>query len=213
MPKANPLSKGQILEAMDKTLSNRAAARYLGVSYPHYKKWAKNYDSETHENLFEQHKNQAGKGIPKFTGSIHAKQPSVIDIIEGRIDISHFDVNKIKRRLIIEGHMAEECSRCGFNEGRVTDTQVPLLLYFSDGNKKNYKLDNINLLCYNCYYLTVGDIFSDKQVVNIETDYTPSQSEVTEWELTDYQKEIMNNLGLGDDNDDDDPYSLVSRAR
>ena len=66
MPKAKPLSKQLIVGAMNKTKSNRAASRYLGVSYIHYKKWARNYDSKTHENLFEQHKNQCGKGIPKF---------------------------------------------------------------------------------------------------------------------------------------------------
>ena len=44
MPKAKPLSKQQIQAAMNKTMSNRAAARYLGVSYIHYKKWAKNYE-------------------------------------------------------------------------------------------------------------------------------------------------------------------------
>ena len=45
MPKAKPLSKAQILAAMAKTKSNMSAARYLHVSYQHYKKWAKNYDS------------------------------------------------------------------------------------------------------------------------------------------------------------------------
>ena len=45
MPKAKPLSKQQIVAAVNKTKSNRAAARYLGVSYIHYKKWAKNYDA------------------------------------------------------------------------------------------------------------------------------------------------------------------------
>ncbi len=54
------LSKEQIVAAQGVTKSNMAAARYLHVSYQHYKKYAKMY------NLFEDHKNQAGKGIPKF---------------------------------------------------------------------------------------------------------------------------------------------------
>ena len=41
MPKPKPLSKELIKGAMSQTLSNRAAARYLNVSYQHYKKWAK----------------------------------------------------------------------------------------------------------------------------------------------------------------------------
>ena len=58
MPKAKPLSKEQILTAMDKTLSNRPASRYLNVSYIHYKKWAKVYtDEEAGKSLFEKNKN------------------------------------------------------------------------------------------------------------------------------------------------------------
>jgi hypothetical protein len=41
MPKAKHLGKEMILAAMAKTKSNKASARYLNVSYIHYKKWAK----------------------------------------------------------------------------------------------------------------------------------------------------------------------------
>ena len=47
MPKAKPLTKEMILAAMSQTKSNRAACRYLNVSYIHYKKWAKLYKSDT----------------------------------------------------------------------------------------------------------------------------------------------------------------------
>ena len=170
MPKAKPLSKQQIQAAMNKTMSNRAAARYLGVSYIHYKKWAQNYDSQTHENLFEQHKNQSGKGIPKFlNGSV--KQPAVLDIIEGRVDSSHFSAAKIRERMIGEGYLDDCCASCSFNERRVLDYKVPLIMNFKDANKKNYKLDNVELLCYNCYFLLIGNVFNTKQIKGIE-DYT-----------------------------------------
>jgi hypothetical protein len=128
MPKAKPLSKQLILGAVNKTKSNRAAARYLGVSYIHYKKWAQNYDAteEGYPNLFEQHKNQSGKGIPKFLNG-GKKSPAILDIIEGRVDSSHFDAAKIKDKLIAEGLIDECCSNCGFNERRVLDYRVPLL--------------------------------------------------------------------------------------
>ena len=147
MPKAKPLSKVQILGAVNKTKSNRAAARYLGVSYIHYKKWAKNYDAteEGYPNLFEQHKNQSGKGIPKFLNG-GKKNPAILDIIEGRVDPSHFDAVKIKDKLIADGYLEECCSSCGFSERRVLDYRVPLLMHFKDSNKKNYKLDNLILL-------------------------------------------------------------------
>ena len=207
MPKAKPLSKEQIIAAMSKTLSNRAAARYLNVSYIHYKKWAKLYESDTHDNLFEQHKNQCGKGIPKFLRN-KGKEPALIDIIEGRVDASSFAPDKIKYRLITEGHLLEECAICKFNERRVNDYKIPLLLNFKDNNKKNYRKENIELLCYNHYFLTVGDIFSDKQIKGIE-DHKPVNQGNVEWELDDYQLEQLEKLGLSNNKEEEDYISRI----
>ena len=209
MPKPKPLSKEQILIAMRKTKSNRAAARYLAVSYVHYKKWAKLYDSETHENLFEEHLNQSGKGIPKFI-SDKGKIPAILDIIEGRVDPSHFTPEKIKQKLLVEGYLDDCCSHCGFNERRVLDHKVPLLLHFKDDNKKNYKLDNIELLCYNCYFLTIGDIFSDKQIQHIE-DLKPVNEGEFDWEIDKYHLNRLKELGL-EQGEEDDSNEFISRV-
>ncbi len=207
MPKAKPLTKEMILAAMSQTKSNRAACRYLNVSYIHYKKWAKLYESDTHDNLFEQHKNQCGKGIPKFLRG-KGKEPALIDIIEGRVDASSFSPDKIKYRLITEGHLLEECAVCKFNERRVNDYKIPLLLNFKDNNKKNYRKENIELLCYNHYFLTVGDIFTDKQIKGIE-DHKPVNQGNVEWELDDYQLQQLEKLGLGNSNDEEDYISRI----
>jgi 5-methylcytosine-specific restriction endonuclease McrA len=194
MPKAKPLSKQLIVGAMNKTKSNRAASRYLGVSYIHYKKWAKNYDSKTHDNLFEQHKNQCGKGIPKFLNN-GKKIPAVMDIIEGRIDSSHFDAAKIKDKLIAEGLLEECCTHCSFKERRVLDYKVPLIMHFKDGSKKNYKLDNVELLCYNCYFLQVGNIFNNKQIQGLE-EHKPINESQVDWKVDDYHLQRLKELGL-----------------
>ena len=82
MPLPKPISKEMVLTAMAKTLSNRAASRYLNISYQHYKKWAKIYtDEDTGVSLFDKHKNQCGKGIPKFLNN-KGKEPLLLDIIE-----------------------------------------------------------------------------------------------------------------------------------
>ena len=209
MPKAKPLSKQQILGAVNKTKSNRAASRYLGVSYIHYKKWAKNYDAteEGYPNLFEQHKNQSGKGIPKFLNG-GKKTPAIVDIIEGRIDPSHFNAAKIKDKLIAEGYLDECCSNCKFNERRVLDYKVPLIMHFKDGEKKNYKLDNVGLLCYNCYFLQVGNIFNDVQIQGMEEHKTPNESKV-DWKVDNYHMQRLKELGLEDD--DEDEFDIISR--
>ena len=77
MPKAKPFTKDQILNAMDKTLSVRAAARYLNCSYQHLKKWMKEYkDEKTGLTLFELNKNSLSRIILKsyltcFAGAAH----------------------------------------------------------------------------------------------------------------------------------------------
>ena len=201
MPKAKPLSKEQIVAATNKTLSNRAAARYLNVSYQHFKKWAKLYKNDKGETLFDAHKNQSGKGIPKFLKG-QGKEPALLDIIEGRVDASSFSPDKIKYRLITEGHLLEECSNCGFKERRVVDYKIPLILHFKDKNKQNYRKENTELLCYNCYFLTIGDIFNDKQIKGLE-DHKPINNSEIDWELDDYQKQRLEELGLGDEPEDD----------
>lgn len=196
------LSKEQIEAAQGKTLSNMAAARYLHVSYQHYKKYAKMY------GLFESHKNQSGKGIPKFLkGS--KKMPPMIEIIEGRVAASHFDPNKLKYALIEQGYLSEECAICSFKERRVLDYKMPLLLHFKDNNSNNYSLDNVQLLCYNHYFLTVGDVFNEKDVKQIETKQEHfGTSEKIEWEVDDYHLQRLKELGL---EDEDEINQYISR--
>lgn len=204
MPKPKPLSKEMIVAAQAKTKSNMAAARYLHVSYQHYKRYAKMY------KLFEGHKNQSGKGIPKFLkGS--KKEPALLDIIEGRVSAAHFSPAKIKYRLIEEGYLSEQCSMCGFQERRVLDYKMPLLLHFKDNNKSNYSRENIELLCYNHYFLTVGDIFTDKDVKQIESHQEHfGTTEKVEWEVDDYHLQRLRELGL-DDEEEDDVNQYISR--
>ena len=207
MPKPKPLSKELIKGAMSQTLSNRAAARYLNCSYQHYKKWAKLYESKTHDNLFEEHKNQSGKGIPKFL-RVGGKEPALLDLIEGRANASSFSPEKIKYRLITEGYLEEKCAQCGFQERRVLDYKIPILLHFKDNNKKNYHLENLEMLCYNHFFLTVGDIFTNKQIEGIE-DHKPVNQGKVEWEVDDYHLQRLKELGLGDD--DPEEYDIISR--
>lgn len=209
MPKAKNFTKEDILRAMKVTKSNKAASRYLHCSYQHYKKWAKFYkDEETGKSLFELHINQCGKGIPKFLRN-GKKDPVLLDIIEGRIDASSFSVEKMKFRLITEGYLLEECAECGFKERRILDYKMPLLLHFKDKNKANYSKENIQLLCYNHFFLQVGDIFTNRQIQGIEDHVSVNKSQV-EWELDEYTRQRLKELGL-DGNEEPEEYNIVAR--
>jgi len=167
------LTKEQILGAMKNTNSNRAASRYLHVSFDHYKKYAKLFkDEESGKTLWEVHKNQAGKGISKFFGTARG-EPVLDQILSGEVPHYQFNPKKLKARIIFEGKLEEKCYECGFSEKRVLDYKVPLILHFKDGNKHNYLLDNLQFLCYNCYFLYIGDVFSGRTITAME-DYNES---------------------------------------
>ena len=188
------LTKEDILRAQKMTRSNMAAARYLHVSYNHYKKYAKMYKNDEGVTLLQVHMNQEGKGIPKFLTN-GGKEPPLIDLIEGRIPVEHFDAKKIKQRLIFEGMIEEVCANCGFTERRVTDTKVPVILSFKDGNKKNYHLENLELLCYNCSFLYAASPIEEKQAEAME-DYVKTRNDEPDWELDEHHIEHLKELGL-----------------
>lgn len=211
-----PLTKEQIQLAMRHTLSNKAAARYLNVSYSHYKMWAKRYhEFEGGRSLFEAHKNQAGKGIPKFMTGTAGRQSqwNVLDVIEGRIASTHFRPEDIKKKMIDEGYLKEECVLCGFHERRVSDYKIPLILNFKDNNPNHYNLGNIRFLCYNCFFLNIGDIFNQKDIHQLEThNETYGTSKEIDFQLDDYQKQRLIELGLYQPSKpDDDGSEFISR--
>jgi hypothetical protein len=61
-------------------------------------------------------------------------------------------------RLIKAGHLEEKCSRCGYGACRSIDGHKPLKLHQKNHDYSDYSLDNVELLCYNCYYIHVGNL-------------------------------------------------------
>jgi hypothetical protein len=96
-----------------------------------------------------------------------------------------------------------ECYKCGHHEKRVVDYKQPLVLNFKDANKNNWKLDNLEMLCYNCYFLYVGNMFSEKQIKRMEDmSATINKSAEVDWEVDDNFLAHFKELGL-DDGDED----------
>jgi hypothetical protein len=216
MAKPKHLTKEQILLAMKHTKSNKAAASWLRVSYIHYKMWAKRYhEFEGGRTLFDVHKNQAGKGIRKLNaGYSHGKGTwDVGDILEGKYAAKHFDLEEIKSKLIEQGYLKEECAICGHHERRLSDYKMPLILNFKDENPNNFSKDNIRFLCYNCFFLNITDIFNDKDIYKLET-HIPvyGTSDAIDFQLDDYQKQRLSELGLYDPpKPEDDGSEFISR--
>jgi hypothetical protein len=141
-------------DAIKRTKSQSQAARYIGVSFNTYKKWAVYY------NLYEQNKNWGGKGIKKGYASPKIKME---DIFSGKYKPSQYYTKKrMKKRLLEEGWLREECTICGWNERRITDGKVCLRLDYIDGSVDNKSLENIRLLCPNCFFVNNGFFHSSK---------------------------------------------------
>ena len=191
---AKILTKEDILRAQSNTRSNLHAARYLNISYNHYKKYARMYKNDEGITLLDAHKNQEGKGIKKYSAK---KLPNFTAILEGEVPSKHLDRDEFKQRLIFEALIEEKCNRCGFSERRVTDTQVPLTINYKDGNKNNLKLDNVELLCLNCNFLYGTS--NDKEVILADDQFVDHSSNEKEWEMDEHILEHLKDLGLADD--------------
>jgi hypothetical protein len=196
---AAALSEQQIRKAMSLSTSNRGASRILNVTLETYRLYAQLYkDPVTGRTLYDIHKNQSGKGVKKFFYS--SKETPLTDLLQQGVNVTSYKLEKLKHRLIYEGLLKNECCKCQFNEHRVTDLKVPLLLNYKDGNKTNWTLSNLELVCYNCYFLYVGDVFDDQQLRMIEDFGAPVvQNKEPDWDLDDYFKQHFENLGLIND--------------
>jgi hypothetical protein len=140
-----PILRSEIEEAQRHTLSNMAAAKYLGRPYLTYRKYAKLY------GLFEKHLNPTGVGIEK---GIPGKNSIPLTKIFNN-EYPKYSLNRLKHRMLARKMLVEECSLCKFHEKRITDGKCPVLLTFKNG-KKDYTRSNLILLCYNCMFLTSG---------------------------------------------------------
>ena len=146
------LTKNMITDSQENTKSAAEAARWLGVSYNTYKKWAKYY------NVFENHINQAGVGVKKGWGTYKIKME---DIFSGKVKCN-YPLSILKKRLIEDGWVEEECKICNWNESLLTDNKICLKIDFIDGESENKSYENMRLLCPNCYLSNNGFFHNSK---------------------------------------------------
>ena len=109
------LSESEIRYAMENTMSNSEAARFLNVSFTTYKKYAKQFiDSKSDKTLWELHKNQAGKGIRKDIVQATAGPYSIDKLLQG--EYPNYPVWKLRNRILALGILPEKCNSCGYEE-------------------------------------------------------------------------------------------------
>lgn len=203
------LTEAVIRNAMKHTQSNFQAARYLNVTIETYRKYARLYiDQESGKTLYDLHKNNSGKGIKRVKWN-HQISIEKINQIMSSDSYRAINQQKLKGRLIYEGILRMECYNCGHHEKRVIDYKQPLILSFKDGNKNNWKIENLEMLCYNCYFLYVGNLFSEKQIQRLEdANATILKKGEIDWQIDDNFLQHFKELGLetGDDYQEGDEF-------
>ena len=107
--------------------------------------------------------------------------------------------------------MRSECYKCGFHERRASDTKQPFLLNFKDKNKNNWNKDNLEILCYNCYFIYIDDVFSVKEQQHIEDTYHPTAASEPTWDLEGWQLDHFKDLGLVDEDGENNDEQYISR--
>lgn len=194
-----PISKADIEYAQAHTKSNMEAARFLGVGYIRYRRYAKIY------NLFDKHLNQKGFGTNKGYAARASSIP-LKDVFANKHP--GYSLVRLKNRMVARNLLLEECAMCGFKEKRITDSKTPLILTFVNG-QKDFTQSNIQLLCYNCIFLTSGaPTVANRSVNTIVKSFNDPDAIPKEWQVDPRPADIKDSDMEEPDNNAEDFASM-----
>lgn len=151
------LTEAVLLYALNNTKSVRQAAHFLNISTSTMKRYCQKYKDADGKTLFEKYKRHSSI----YTGSSLKHVISTEQILSGEKSVHP---KRLLEKILRSGDFAEECSECGFCERRIIDYTVPLKIDFLDGNPFNQTKENLRILCFNCYYVMVGNLEETKKV-------------------------------------------------
>lgn len=191
----------KIREAMANTTSNKKAAQYLDVSYPTYKKYAKSYvDMETGKTLFQLHMNTAMKGVIGRTWVGGKTRVNWENILRTNQKATQERVIRLRNSLLQYKKLEYKCYRCGFDHTRVEDGKSPLMLSFKNADKTDWRIHNLEMVCYNCAYLHCLDFYEKSIVERVEAlSLTAPQGKKDRkkfYELDDFYLDHIKKLGF-----------------
>ena len=126
----------KVIEAAKNSLSAHEAMQKLGCKYSTYKKHA--------ERLGVWFTNQSGKGTSKTKKTRLTSK----DVFSGRA----MQTGQVKRILLRENIINNECEICGVNEWQ--GKELTCHLDHINGDCHDHRLDNLRMLCPNCHSQT-----------------------------------------------------------
>lgn len=98
------------------------------------------------------------KGQTKFCSQDHANQYKKEEKIQNWLNGLDDGWSGTNTKKFIRNYLMEKnnykCERCGWGQRNPYSGLIPLQLHHKDGNYKNNKIDNLQILCPNCHSLT-----------------------------------------------------------
>ena len=149
--------------------SNRDASQYLNVSFKRWKKYASLYiEKDSGKSYFQLLLDRSNKAKGQrliILKKLHRKKKwdewYVKNILEklnnSELDVKKYTQKRLKEFLIANDVLVERCACCRYSEKNMLTGKVPLLIDHIDCDYTNWKIENLQMLCFNCFSQLVGN--------------------------------------------------------
>ena len=139
-------TKAEFEEAIRKSKSIASICRYLGLTPA-----GGNY------RIIHQAIEEYKLDTSHFTGQgwnvgLRFKPKAITNMADILKKDSTYQSYKLKRRLILEGLKERKCECCGLTEWQ--GEPIPLELHHINGDNRDHRIENLQMLCPNCHALT-----------------------------------------------------------
>ena len=153
------MNDDQFINIVQNSNSMAEASLKVGMSFSTFKRKA--------QKLKIYKPNQGGKGLKKPYNPNESNNRKFLlkDVLDGKFP--QYQTLKLKKRLIDENILEDKCCKCGWNGKRKNSKYTTCELHHKDGNSRNHKLENLQILCPNCHSLTDNFRFTGKKVKEV----------------------------------------------
>lgn len=195
------VTKERMIEVIESSKTSKEAVRKLGVGYLAYLSFAHFYTDPKNpeKRLIDRLKFvQVKEDRPALS------EQDIIDVLNGVKTIKSTRHKEIRDYLYESDLLEKECHVCGFKEKSIIGGKLPLILHFLDGNKLNYRKENLKYYCYNHIFIynfrgkSVISEYYNKSTNFLAEDEGSKETILTDLDLEDFQIEHLKNLGLVD---------------
>ena len=168
----------------------KTASRALGITARRLMKSLEATPYNEYETCLDFFNRHAGQYSPHFTAKDLYKESDVGRILEGTLACTPQNRDKLLYSLLFYGYKKTACECCGLTpKMRQQDGTYPFILTFKDMKKiKDFSLDNLQVVCYNCSYTKMSDYaYSMKGVKKIRKAGIKLIDKLdTQWEAINY---------------------------